>query len=98
MIVVGTITMLCTVAIPMFVRARSRSQTQACINNLRQIDDASQEWALDTFKARLWTADRQCAASQFSPTPISTAMGTSSGMAVFIFSSTSGRTFGCSGT
>ena len=51
MIVVGIIAMLCTIAIPNFVRARSQSQTQACINNLRQIDDASQEWALDTFKA-----------------------------------------------
>jgi prepilin-type N-terminal cleavage/methylation domain-containing protein len=47
MIVVGIISMLAAIAIPSFVRARGQSQTNACINNLRQIDDASQEWALD---------------------------------------------------
>jgi type II secretory pathway pseudopilin PulG len=51
MIVVGIIGMLAAVAIPNFVRARMASQTQACINNLRQIDDASQTWALDTLQA-----------------------------------------------
>lgn len=47
MIVVAIITLLAVIAIPNFVRARTQSQLQACINNLRQIDDASQEWALD---------------------------------------------------
>jgi prepilin-type N-terminal cleavage/methylation domain-containing protein len=51
MIVVAIIAMLAAIAIPNFVRARSQSQTQACINNLRQIDDASQQWALDTLQA-----------------------------------------------
>jgi len=51
MIVVAIIGMLAAIAIPNFVRARSQSQTQACINNLRQIDDATQEWALDTLQA-----------------------------------------------
>jgi len=51
MIVVATIALLATIAIPNFVRARSQSQASACINNLRQIDDASQEWALENQKA-----------------------------------------------
>jgi prepilin-type N-terminal cleavage/methylation domain-containing protein len=51
MIVVGIIGMLAAIAVPGFVRARTRSQTNACINNLRQIDGASQEWALDNNKA-----------------------------------------------
>jgi prepilin-type N-terminal cleavage/methylation domain-containing protein len=51
MIVVGIVGMLAAIAMPSIVRARTRSQTNACINNLRQIDDASQEWALDTHQA-----------------------------------------------
>ena len=47
MIVVATIALLAVIAIPNYVRARSQSQFNACINNLRQIDDASQEWAME---------------------------------------------------
>lgn len=47
MIVVCIIGMLAAIAIPNFVRARQSSQTNACINNLRQIDAAKQTWALD---------------------------------------------------
>ncbi len=38
MIVVGIIGLLCSIAIPSFVRARATSQQNACINNLRQIE------------------------------------------------------------
>ena len=51
MIVVGLIGLLAAIAVPNIVRARTQAQTNACINNLRQIDDASQEWALDNRKA-----------------------------------------------
>jgi prepilin-type N-terminal cleavage/methylation domain-containing protein len=51
MIVAAVIGMLAAIAIPSLVRARTESQVNACINNLRQIDDASQEWALDTHQA-----------------------------------------------
>ena len=51
MIVVSVIGLLAAISVPNFVRARTQSQTNACINNLRQIDDASQEWALDNHKA-----------------------------------------------
>ena len=47
MIVVAIIGLLAAIAIPNFVRARTQSQTQACINNLRQIDAAIQQWALE---------------------------------------------------
>src|ERR1700730_9697962 len=46
MIVVAIIGLLAAIAIPNFVRARTQSQTNACINNLRQIDGAIQQWAL----------------------------------------------------
>jgi prepilin-type N-terminal cleavage/methylation domain-containing protein len=47
MIVVAIIGMLASIAIPNFIRARTNSQVNACINNLRQIDSAIQEWALE---------------------------------------------------
>jgi prepilin-type N-terminal cleavage/methylation domain-containing protein len=51
MIVVAIIGLLAAIAIPNFVRARQTSQTNACINNLRQIDGAKQQWALETGQA-----------------------------------------------
>jgi prepilin-type N-terminal cleavage/methylation domain-containing protein len=48
MIVVAIIGLLAVIAIPNFVRARTTSQKNACINNLRQIDGAKQQWALET--------------------------------------------------
>jgi hypothetical protein len=42
--------MLAAVAIPNFVKARSTSQENACINNLRQIDAAKNQWALEKGK------------------------------------------------
>ena len=38
---------MAAIAIPNFVRARTQSQKNACINNLRQIDGAVQTWALE---------------------------------------------------
>jgi type II secretory pathway pseudopilin PulG len=48
MIVVAIIGLLAAIAIPNFVQARKTSQTNACINNLRQIDGAKQTWALES--------------------------------------------------
>ena len=50
MIVVAIIGLLAAIAIPNFVKARATSQANACINNLRQIDAAAQEWALENRK------------------------------------------------
>ncbi len=47
MIVVAIIGLLAAIAIPNFVKARTTSQANACVNNLRQIDGAKQQWALE---------------------------------------------------
>src|ERR1700753_1694164 len=47
MIVVAIIGLLAAIAIPNFVHARTTAQQNACINNLRQIDGAKQQWALE---------------------------------------------------
>jgi prepilin-type N-terminal cleavage/methylation domain-containing protein len=48
MIVVAIIGLLAAIAIPNFVKARATSQANACINNMRQIDAAVNQWALET--------------------------------------------------
>ena len=63
MIVVAIIGLLAAIAIPNFVRARTTSQKNACINNLRQIDGAKQQWALEN-KA---TTNAQPASSDIQP-------------------------------
>ena len=50
MIVVAIIGLLAAIAIPNFVKARATSQMNACINNLRQIDAAANEFALERGK------------------------------------------------
>ena len=50
MIVVAVIGLLAAIAIPNFIHARKKAQTNSCINNLRQLDDAKQQWALETGK------------------------------------------------
>lgn len=52
MIVVAIIGLLAAIAIPNFVKARTQSQANACVNNLRQIDSAKQQWALEFKKAQ----------------------------------------------
>jgi len=47
MIVVAIIGLLAAIAIPNFVKARATSQANACINNLRQIDAAANQFALE---------------------------------------------------
>jgi len=50
MIVVAIIGLLAAIAIPNFVKARAQSQANACINNLRQIDAAANQFALEQGK------------------------------------------------
>ncbi len=47
MIVVAIIGLLAAIAIPNFVKARATAQANACINNLRQLDAAANQWALE---------------------------------------------------
>jgi len=46
MIVIAIIALLAAIAIPALLRAGSKSQATACINNLRQIDAAVQEFSV----------------------------------------------------
>jgi competence protein ComGC len=51
------------IAIPNFIKARDTALKNGCINNLRQIDGAKQQWALANGK----TADDTPASSDLSP-------------------------------
>jgi hypothetical protein len=57
------IPLMIAIAIPNFVKARSVAQTNACINNLRQIDAAENQWALENNK----TKDAVPTAQELSP-------------------------------
>lgn len=50
MIVVAIIGLLAAIAIPNFVKARTASQKNACIANLKQVDGAKATWALEAKK------------------------------------------------
>jgi prepilin-type N-terminal cleavage/methylation domain-containing protein len=47
MIVVLIIGILLAIAVPNFVKARQTSQTKSCIGNLKQIDAAKEQYAMD---------------------------------------------------
>jgi len=51
MIVVAIIGLLAAIALPNFIKARAQSQANACINNLRKIDDASNQFAVEAHKS-----------------------------------------------
>ena len=51
MIVVAIIGLLAAIAIPNFVKARGTAQKNACIQNLRQVDGAKEQWALEAKKS-----------------------------------------------
>ena len=51
MIVVAIIGLLAAIAIPNFVKARTSAQVNACIANLKQIEGAIEQWALEQKKA-----------------------------------------------
>jgi len=47
MVVLALIALLAAISIPNYARARTRAQKNTCINNLRLIDWAKQQWALE---------------------------------------------------
>ncbi len=51
MIVVLIIGILMAIAVPNFIRARENSRKSTCIANLKQIDSAKEQWAMDNKKA-----------------------------------------------
>lgn len=50
MVVVSIIGLLAVLAVPNFLRARTTAQTDVCINNLRQIESAKDQWATENKK------------------------------------------------
>ena len=51
MIVVAIIALLAAIAVPGFLRARKRAQASRCLNDLRLIDSACDQYAIETNKA-----------------------------------------------
>ena|SRR5206468_473156 len=47
MIVVLIIGILLAIAVPNFIKARETSRTKSCIANLKQIDAAKEQWAME---------------------------------------------------
>lgn len=47
MIVVAIIGLLAAIAIPSFIKARQESQTKSCVNNLRILDAAKEQAAME---------------------------------------------------
>jgi competence protein ComGC len=58
MIVVLIIGILLAIAVPNFIKARESSRTKSCVANLKQIDSAKEQWAMDnkqTTSTPAWT-------------------------------------------
>jgi prepilin-type N-terminal cleavage/methylation domain-containing protein len=51
MIVLAIIGLLAAIAIPNYVKARGTAQKDACLNNLKQMDGAVQQYALENKRA-----------------------------------------------
>jgi len=45
------VVLLAALVLPAFVRARNTSASNACVNNLRQIAGAKEQWAIENHKA-----------------------------------------------
>jgi prepilin-type N-terminal cleavage/methylation domain-containing protein len=52
MIVVAIIGILVAIAVPGFMKARTQSQKNACIENLSKINGAKEQWALENNQAQ----------------------------------------------
>jgi prepilin-type N-terminal cleavage/methylation domain-containing protein len=64
MIVVLIIGILMAIAVPNFIRARESSRRNSCIANLKQIDSAKEQWAMDNKQA----TGAACQMSDLAPT------------------------------
>jgi len=50
MIVVLIIGILLAIAVPSFLKARETSRAKSCVSNLKQIESAKEQWAMDLRK------------------------------------------------
>jgi prepilin-type N-terminal cleavage/methylation domain-containing protein len=57
MIVCALLGLLAAIAIPSFLRSRNAAHRSACINNLKQIDSAIQQWATEQRKPQSAAVD-----------------------------------------
>jgi hypothetical protein len=46
LLLLGLLLATCVVTVPFFMRARTTTAVNACVNNLRQLDGAKQQWQL----------------------------------------------------
>src|ERR1043166_6068303 len=79
MIVVLIIGILLAIAIPNFVKARETSRTKSCIANLKQIEAAKEQWAMDnraSTTATPGTTDLYCTNAYVKNTPVCPSGGT----------------------
>ena len=79
MIVVAIIGLLAAIAIPNFVKARTASQKNACIANMKQIEGAKATWAMEEKKvagAAVTGTDIYGATSYIRTAPLCPASGT----------------------
>ena len=79
MIVVLIIGILLAIAVPNFIRARESSRAKSCVSNLKQIDSAKEQWAMDNKKTSAdtpTTADLYGATKYVKSTPNCPASGT----------------------
>jgi prepilin-type N-terminal cleavage/methylation domain-containing protein len=70
MIVVLIIGILLAIAVPNFLRARETSRAKSCAGNLRQIETAKEQWAMDNKKG---ATDTPALATDLVPNYIKTA-------------------------
>jgi prepilin-type N-terminal cleavage/methylation domain-containing protein len=68
MLVVAILALLAAIAIPNWTRGRKRSQATRILNDLRIIDDALVQWAIDNNKTPGETASLADLRSYFKPT------------------------------
>jgi competence protein ComGC len=62
-VMIPVIGLLAAIAIPNFVKARVTVQSNACVNNMRAIDSAVQQWALEKGKAKTDAIDEAAVAT-----------------------------------
>jgi prepilin-type N-terminal cleavage/methylation domain-containing protein len=65
MIVVLIIGILLAIAVPNFIKARETSRAKSCVANLKQIESAKEQWAMDT---KAGPSDTPVAGDLYGPT------------------------------
>jgi len=79
MIVVAIIGLLAAIAFPNYAKARTTSQKNSCIDNLRQIDGAMQQYALEYKQAATASVSLNQVTPYLHNTPVCPAGGTTIG-------------------